>query len=172
MLFAAIVGCCEWYLRALKSNQMTFFLLFKRARGSVVKSGWNNRLELWPSETNLWHVSQRLFEAGLLPDNNAPNETRQKFFSGFQLVTLGRTFKVVFILKLLEKPGSDAKQLKWIIIPDRQCFWHLHCPNSLCSLWLSPLCTDWWHQRALPCCILKYCCCCESSGDEMHFERQ
>lgn len=38
-LFAAIVGRSEWYLRALKSNQMTFFLLFKRARGCVVKGG-------------------------------------------------------------------------------------------------------------------------------------
>lgn len=38
-LFAAIVGHSEWYLRALKSNQMTFFLLFKRARGCVVKGG-------------------------------------------------------------------------------------------------------------------------------------
>lgn len=38
-LFAAIVGHSEWYLRALKSNQMTFFLLFKRAWGCVVKGG-------------------------------------------------------------------------------------------------------------------------------------
>lgn len=57
-LFAAIVGHSEWYLRALKSNQMTFFLFFKRARGCVVKGGWKDRLRLWPSEANLCHVIQ------------------------------------------------------------------------------------------------------------------
>lgn len=63
VVFAAIVGRCEWYLRALKSNQMTFFLLFKRVPGSVVKRGWKDRRSLWPSEANLWHVIYWLSEA-------------------------------------------------------------------------------------------------------------
>lgn len=47
--------CClsEWYLRALKSNQMTFFPLFKRAPSCVVKGNWKERLGPWPSQANL-----------------------------------------------------------------------------------------------------------------------
>lgn len=45
------------------------------------------------------------------------------------------------------EPEGVLQQHNWIVIPDEQRVWHLHCPNSLSSWWLSPLYTDLWHQQ-------------------------
>lgn len=76
--------CClsEWYLRAMKSNQMTFFPLFKRAPSCVLKGNWKERLGLWPSEANLIGMSftarMKQMPAFCL-STRYKSQTRQKF---------------------------------------------------------------------------------------------